>query len=137
MNKHTPGPWRWEFNTEHRSLHLVGGCPRYDLTIMDFERWGMNGATMRLRDTAHDGLQLLYRVHERPDWIAPEAGREHHKHWHQLLTHPDARLIEAAPDLLSVCKEILEAAAYWSEYDVPIGIVDRLEAAIAKAEGSV
>lgn len=39
MNKHTPGPWRWEFNTKHRRLHLVGGCWRYDLTIMDFERW--------------------------------------------------------------------------------------------------
>jgi hypothetical protein len=98
MSAHTPGPWRWEFNGEHRRLHLVGGCPRYDLTIMDFERWGMNGATMRLRDTAHDGMQLLYRVHERPDWIAPEPGREHHRGWHQLLTHPDARLIAAAPE---------------------------------------
>ena len=62
---HTPGPWRWEFNAEHRRLHLVGGRRRHDLTVMDFERWGMNGATMRLRDTAHDGMQLLYRVHER------------------------------------------------------------------------
>jgi hypothetical protein len=44
-------------------------------------------------------------------------------------------LIAAAPDLLSVCKELSEAAAYWSEYDVPIGIVDRLNAAIAKAGG--
>lgn len=103
-DKHTPGPWRWEFNAEHRRLHLVGGKPQFDLTVMDFERWGMNGATMRLRDLAHDGLQLLYRVHERPDWIAPEAGREHHKKWHQLLTHPDARLIAAAPELLQVAQ---------------------------------
>ena len=104
---HTPGPWRWEFNAEHRRLHLVGGRPRYDLTIMDFERWGMNGATMRLRDTAHDGMQLLYRVHERADWIAPEPGREHHKHWHQLLLHPDARLIEQAPTLLQALQNLV------------------------------
>ena len=131
--KHTPGPWRWEFNGKHRSLHLVGGCPRYDLTIMDFERWGMNGATMRLRDTAHDGMQLLYRVHERPDWIAPEAGREHHKNWHQLLTHPDARLIAAAPDLL----EALESALELIDVITPLeGDVQRkARAAIYKATG--
>ena len=28
--------------------------------------------------------------------------------------------------LLSVCEELLESAEYWSEYDVPIGIVDKL-----------
>jgi hypothetical protein len=48
----------------------------------------------------------------------------------------DARLIAAAPELLSVCKELAASAAYWSDYDVPVGIVDRLRAAIAKAEGS-
>lgn len=125
--QHTPGPWRWEFNGEHRNLHLVGGRPRYDLTIMDFERWGMNGATMRLRDTAHDGLQLLHRVHERPDWIAPEPGREHHKHWHQLLTHPDARLIAAAPELLEACIAIVNGYAHKGS--------DMARAAIAKATG--
>lgn len=34
--------------------------------------------------------------------------------------------------LLAVAKELQESAAYWSEYDVPLGIVDRLNAAIAK-----
>jgi hypothetical protein len=47
----------------------------------------------------------------------------------------DARLIASAPDLLSVCKELAASAAYWGDYDVPLGIVDRLNAAIAKAEG--
>ena len=46
----------------------------------------------------------------------------------------DVRLMAAAPDLLSVCKELADSAAYWSEYDVPLGIVDRLNVAIAKAE---
>jgi hypothetical protein len=131
-DNHTPGPWRWEFNGEHRRLHLVGGRPRYDLTILDFGRWGMNGATMRLRDTAHDGMQLLYRIHERPDWIAPEAGREHHKDWHQLLTHPDARLIAAAPDLLEALHALLFTADDSPSYDAAI---TQARAAIAKAEG--
>lgn len=49
------------------------------------------------------------------------------------FTHADATLIAAAPDLLAVARELAEAAAYWSEYDVPLGLADRLNAAIAKA----
>ena len=38
-------------------------------------------------------------------------------------------------DLLAVLKRMQESAAYWSEYDVPLGIVEDINAAIAKAEG--
>lgn len=41
----------------------------------------------------------------------------------------------AAGQLLDVCNELVESASYWSEYDVPIGVVDRIRAVIAKAEG--
>lgn len=47
----------------------------------------------------------------------------------------NVRLIAAAPDLLAVLKELQESVSYWSEYDVPVGIVDRINAAIAKATG--
>ena len=43
----------------------------------------------------------------------------------------------AAPDLLESLKELVDSAEYWSEYDVPLGIVDRMKAAISKAEGVV
>jgi len=138
--EHTPGPWRWEYNEKHRGLHLVGGRRRYDLTIIDFERWGMHKATMRMRDTAHDGMQLLYKVHERPDWIAPEPGREHHQSWHQLLTHPDAKLIEAAPDLLAACRALLsdmQAVDAAGQYGLELQVsMDQAYKAIAKATGS-
>lgn len=130
--QHTPGPWRWEFNAKHRNLNLVGGSPLYDLTIVDFERRDMNGATMRLRDAAHDGMNIMHRVHERPDWIAPEPGREHHRHWHQLLTHPDARLIAAAPELLDALLSCLEKGSRWHPCDP---VVIKARAAIAKAIG--
>jgi len=48
----------------------------------------------------------------------------------------DSRLIAAAPDLLAVIQELSESAEYWSEYDVPLGIVDRIRAAITKATGA-
>lgn len=139
--QHTPGPWRWEFNAKHRSVHLVGGKPQFDLTIMDFCRWGMRGATMQLRDTAHDGYDLMHKLHERPDWIAPQPGREHHKSWHQLLTHPDLRLIEAAPDLLAALKTLVPILEQWHEENPDdVGhkeapALKAARAAIAKAEG--
>jgi hypothetical protein len=48
---------------------------------------------------------------------------------------PNSKLIAAAPDLLEVLIELQECAEYWSEYDVPLGIVDRINAAIKKATG--
>jgi hypothetical protein len=47
----------------------------------------------------------------------------------------NAHLIAAAPELLAVLEELRESASYWSEYDVPLGIVERIESAIAKARG--
>lgn len=54
--------------------------------------------------------------------------------------HPDnhaanANLIAASPDLLAVCQRLLEAVPYVSEYDVPIGLWDDLQAAVNKATG--
>lgn len=59
----------------------------------------MSRATICLRDTAPDGMNLMHKLHERPDWLSPFVGREHHATWCQSVTHPDARLIAAAPDL--------------------------------------
>ena len=47
----------------------------------------------------------------------------------------DAALIAAAPDMYAVLTELEESVDYWSEYDVPIGIIDQIRAAISKARG--
>ena len=52
------------------------------------------------------------------------------------VLQPDARLIAAAPELLTVLQDLQQSASYWSEYDVPLGIVERINAAIAKATGA-
>jgi hypothetical protein len=46
-----------------------------------------------------------------------------------------ASLTAAAPDMLEVLQELDECAYYWSQYDVPVGIHDRIKSAIAKAKG--
>ena len=37
--------------------------------------------------------------------------------------------------MLTVLEELDECAEYWSEYDVPLGLHERIKAAIAKARG--
>jgi len=128
---HTEGPWRWEFNRKHKVMHLVGGRPKFDLTIMDFDRWGMNRAVATLRDTAHDGMNIMHRVCDRPDWIAPFAGREHHANWCADIIHPDMRLMAASPCLLAAAKKALAECA--DLIATPAG--DALQAAINKAIG--
>ena len=39
----------------------------------------------------------------------------------------------AMAEALAVLTELEQSAAYWSEYDVPLGIVERINAAIAAA----
>lgn len=145
---HTEGPWRWEFNREHRSLHLVGGKKLFDLTILEPTRWGMSGAGLMLRDTAHDGMNIMHKVHERADWVAPFWGRSHHASWCASIIHPDMRLMESAPVLL---EDLVVAAAQLRKYEalhrakgtpestekaeVNAGLAARFETTVAKATG--
>lgn len=129
---HTPGPWRWEVNESSKSVHLVGGKPMFDLTIIDFERWGMNSATMRLRDTAIDGMNLMDRC---TVWAKKVPGREHHASWFKDIDHPDTRLIAAAPDLLAALQDLLRVASVRID-DPRIAQWDAARAAIAKATGA-
>jgi hypothetical protein len=135
VTAHTPGPWRWEFNAKHKSVALVGGRPQYDLTVMDFTRWGMGGAVPRVRDLAHDGMNILHRICDHLDWIVPFPNRSHHADWCAALTHADMVLIAAAPDLLEALNNILvgmEASGGWTGDD---GLFDAGMRAYNKATG--
>ena len=52
-----------------------------------------------------------------------------------IMNTADAALIEAAPELYAVLEELEESSSYWSEYYVPLGIVERIKAALCKARG--
>lgn len=142
---HTHGPWRWEYNASHRSVHLVGGRPQFDLTVIDFSRWGMGGAVPRFRDTSVGGMNLMDRLCDRKDWIAPFDGRQHHSHWCAAVIHPDARLIAAAPSLLAALQTMTEVYSAMREtlakkypmdgWTAETMTIDAARAAIAEATG--
>ena len=46
------------------------------------------------------------------------------------------KMADFAPQMYSVLKELQESASYWSKYDVPIGIVDRINDVLKKVENN-
>jgi len=46
------------------------------------------------------------------------------------------KMVDFAPQMYSVLKELQESASYWSEYDVPLGIVDRINDVLKKVESN-
>lgn len=98
--KHTPGPWRWELNESSRYIQLCGGIPAFDKTVMDFVRYGAQGAKPRFLDKEikdHDKYNILKDANEYGEIV---KGREHHARWFKDINHPDAKLIAAAPTIL-------------------------------------
>lgn len=102
--KTTPGPWRWEVNMHGKEISLRGGVPRYDLTVMDFVRYGMNSAAPRFLDAGSNCRSMILRRAEEFSTVVP--GREHHEDWFRALSHPDAHLIAASPTMYDVLAEV-------------------------------
>ena len=71
------------------------------------------------------------------DWIARTVPMcDLRTHMAMFDTEANARLIAASPTMLAVLQELEESAGYWSEYDVPLGIVDRIRQVIKDATGA-
>lgn len=136
MAKHTPGPWRWEVSRTSQRVELCGGLPagRFDKTVLSFARWGLNQAAPVFWFW-QEGRSWSDEP-KRADALAVAApGREHHANWFAEINHPDAHLIAAAPDLLGALKAAEEyMAARTTECSEPYPL-QRVRAAIAKAEG--
>jgi hypothetical protein len=112
------------------------GAAGYDLTVLDFVRWGMSAAAPRFRTADGLALNIMRRADE---FAVVVPGREHHAEWFKGVDHPDARLIAAAPELLAE----LEAALPFLDCDHSSNESDcracertkRVKAVIAKAVG--
>lgn len=109
----TPGPWYWEGNLKIRSISIISmksGHP----TVMDFKRWGMNGAAPRFK---RDGSM------QRPDEGGMVKTRMEHTNDFYHINHPDARLIEKAPEYVSFLRsivrqqqEFIDSVNEWNEH---------------------
>lgn len=95
----SPGPWAWNINL--KSKHMVLESARNGLEIvLDFVRWGMDGAMARFRD-GHDVMTKADK------YALKVPGREHHSGWFQTLSHPDADFIaHSRTDLEDALAEI-------------------------------
>ena len=97
----TPGPWGWRQPAGSREINLCS-VGRGMLYVLSPARAGMNGATILFgHRTAEDRGGLLeavpVREHGSPDYLRDDE-----------LT-PDARLIQAAPELLALVRRIFNA----------------------------
>ncbi len=83
-------------------------------------------------------MNIMHRLCDRPDWIAPFPGRAHHASWCSDVTHPDMRLMAAAPDLLEALQKISngqEMTGDFTHVETVLRYQEIARAAIAKATG--
>lgn len=124
--KHTPGPWQW-FERQKGRPYLATP-DRGQLYVMGFERAGMQGA----------GPVFAH-------WPGIEGGAARERRGGVMepglllrdgLMHPDARMVEAAPDLLEALAALTNHCrrmGFDTREEEPL--LQAAEAAIAKATG--
>lgn len=100
----TRGPWRWNLNRKHKSVHLEGLPTRGLETVFDVVRWSMGSAKLRFREAC-----LMVDCDE---MAKPFDGRKHHESWYADIDHPDAQMIVSARNhIAELCREVLALRA--------------------------
>jgi hypothetical protein len=99
--KATKGRWCWRVNQIAKTVELIARQSWGNL-ILDPQRWGMRGATLRFNvDGVMESAQNLSVV---------IPGEEHHEKWNRTLEHPDANFISESRTDIPYLLERLEAA---------------------------
>lgn len=110
--KTRPGPWRWFGDTHNRNLYLAtqhGGR----VFVMRFERWGMREATptFQVNGRMEPASELARFEVGDPGIVghtAAKASPRVYRYDIASIDHPDARLLEAAPELRQLLARALE-----------------------------
>ena len=140
--QHTPGPWVWRGNAYAQDVYLStlhGGRK----VVMGFSRWGTAGAqpTFQGPNSLRYAKDLLKFEVGDPSVTGVAEARDNNSVYRLHIAdidHPDARLIEAAPELL----DALEALMVTIDAQINAGLrwdpetVVATRAAIAKARGT-
>jgi hypothetical protein len=111
-DQHTPGPWVWRGNAHAQDVYLStrhGGRR----IVMGFKRWGTANAqpTFRGQNSLEDAKDLLKFEVGDPSVTGVAEARENNSVYRLHIAdidHPDARLIEAAPELWDLIVELFE-----------------------------
>lgn len=83
-------------------------------------------------------MQVLRTAHEKAfdAWIEEISGRMPPEQAAEAVAALKAEMRGPGyAALLAVVEDLEESSEYWSEYFVPLGIVDRMRAALAEARG--
>lgn len=97
-DKATPGPWYWDVIDAHKCICLESARWK----VMDFARYGMNGAAPRF---------LVDGIMERADNLLKSIpGKEHHRGFDNYIDHPDAEFIAKSREIIPALLDELEAA---------------------------
>jgi hypothetical protein len=94
----TPGPWEWDVIDAHKCICLESARWK----VMDFARYGMNGAAPRF---LVDGF-----MRRADELLKSLPGKEHHRGFDNYIDHPDAAFIARSRTLIPKLVAALEEA---------------------------
>jgi hypothetical protein len=116
--RHTPGPWAW---FKEKYDFYLGTPDRGRLFVMGFIRRGMTGGQPTFSVWEGEDRERLGGIMEDGQNI-------------DLETHPDARLIASAPDLLAALKRVRKGFGGLLDTETDRVIVEAIEKAEGKPE---
>lgn len=140
MSKHTPEPWILSdlFEDEYGYPAVaIGYCePEFEPGGAVFTEEAIANVSGMHWDAKANARRIVAAVNACKYYTTEEL-EEVGEHLSGVLVDTRKRcaeLVSERDELLAIIKDLQESASYWSEYDVPIGIAERINAAVAKHE---